>query len=104
MDNTPAAAGWIITLSTILISTQLLYNLTMLSNIYLLPSLTPLISPISAQVAATNSPKADLEWHPPNATQINNQSAVINGTGVYGLVFNDSHAPAGNGYYGGYNW
>lgn len=104
MDNYPVPAGWITTLITILISTLLLYSLTMLSNTYLLPPLTLLISPISAQLATTNSPKADLEWYPPNATQINNRSAVINGTGVYGFVFNDSHAPAGNGYYGGYNW
>ena len=104
MNNTSALIAWIFGLSTILIATLLLYNLNMLSSTYFLPPLSLLISSINAQSSAAKSPKVDLNWYPPNATQINNLSAVIHNTGVYGFVFNDSNAPPGNAYYGGYNW
>lgn len=104
MTNPLAVTGWILGLSTTLISIFLLYELAMLFNTYLLPPLSLLISSISAQITAPNSQAPDLNWHPPNATQINDLSAVINGTGVYGFVFNDSNARPGNAYYGGYNW
>jgi hypothetical protein len=44
----------------------------------------------------------DLNWYAPNATAINNLSQVINGSGVYGYIFNSSTTPAGE--YGIYNW
>lgn len=43
-------------------------------------------------------------WYPPSYTLVDDLDSVINGSGVYGFVFNNSYAPAGNNYYGGYNY
>lgn len=51
---------------------------------------------------ASTSP-VDLSWHAPNASDINNLSTVINGTGIHGFIFNTSATPAGTAY-GTYNW
>ncbi|KAL9095685.1 MAG: hypothetical protein Q9165_002117 [Trypethelium subeluteriae] len=45
----------------------------------------------------------DLTWHAPNSSQVNSLSSVINGTGVYGFIFNSSGVPTGSSY-GTYNW
>lgn len=50
-----------------------------------------------------NESAVDLAWHPPNATNINNLRAVINGTGVNGFIFNSSVTPA-TAAYSTYNW
>lgn len=59
----------------------------------------------AAQCAASNAnaSQIDLGWHAPNATIINDLSSVINGTGVYGFIFNSSLTPATSGY-STYNW
>lgn len=44
-----------------------------------------------------------LNWHAPNTTAVNNLSTVVNGSGVYGFVFNSSSTPAAQPY-GTYNW
>jgi hypothetical protein len=44
----------------------------------------------------------DNAWYPPNATWITDLSAVVNGTGVHGFIFDDSYPT--NVAYGGYNW
>ncbi len=44
----------------------------------------------------------DLTWHPPNATAINNLTAVINSTGAYGFRF-DAATPS-TVPYRTYNW
>ena len=54
-------------------------------------------------LAQLSSNATDLSWHPPNSTQVNNLSSLINGTGVYGFIFNSSTDPAGTPY-GTYNW
>ncbi|TKA72952.1 hypothetical protein B0A55_07546 [Friedmanniomyces simplex] len=41
----------------------------------------------------------DLGWYPPVKSDVNTLSTVINGTGVYGFVFNSSQAPLDT-----YNW
>ncbi|KAH0561984.1 hypothetical protein GP486_003313 [Trichoglossum hirsutum] len=51
---------------------------------------------------ATPSINADVEWHPPNATGINNLTTAINGTDVYGFIFNSSMTPGDD--YGVYNF
>lgn len=40
-----------------------------------------------------------LKWHQPSQTNINDLSTVINGTGVYGFIFNSSQGPLDT-----YNW
>jgi hypothetical protein len=44
----------------------------------------------------------DLSWHAPNATAINNLTQVMDGSGIYGWIFNISTVPAHE--YGVYNW
>ena len=65
---------------------------------YVLPSLVTLYYPVSSTIV---NGTVDLNWHPPNATAINSLANVINGTGVYGFVFNSSITP---GSYADYNW
>jgi hypothetical protein len=57
----------------------------------------------TTQCSQQTADQIDLGWHAPNATQINNLTSVINGTGIYGFVFNTSTTPATSAY-GTYNW
>lgn len=50
----------------------------------------------------TAASAVDLAWHAPSATEINNLTQVIGGSGVYGFIFNSSTTPAHG--YGTYNW
>jgi acid phosphatase len=56
---------------------------------------------VSAQCKGPAS--VDLAWHAPNSSAINNLTAVVNGTGVYGFIFNSSATPKGVPY-STYNW
>ncbi|KAK4125414.1 histidine acid phosphatase [Parathielavia appendiculata] len=49
-----------------------------------------------------NGTAVDLSWHPPKQTQLNNLTAVVNGDGVYGFIYNSSDTP--DERYGVYNW
>lgn len=55
-----------------------------------------------ATLVATSAATVDLRWYPPANTQINNLSSAINGTGVYGYIYNTSFTPDES--YGTYNW
>lgn len=58
---------------------------------------------VAASIARHSSAATvDLSWHAPNATEINDLSQVIGGSGVYGFVYNSSTTPADK--YGLYNW
>lgn len=56
---------------------------------------------VSAQCGT--SAAVDLSWHPPNSTVINSLTSAVNGTGIYGYIFNSSITPAGVPY-STYNW
>ena len=56
---------------------------------------------VSAQCGSSAS--VDLTWHPPKSTVVNSLTSVVNGTGIYGYVFNSSTTPAGVPY-STYNW
>ena len=43
-------------------------------------------------------------WYPPNKTQINDLQAVINGTDIFGFVFNDVYTAPDNAGDGTRNW
>ena len=65
--------------------------------------------PLFQSLALTQSPNdgnntttVDLNWYPPNKTNVNDLSVVINGTGTGGFIFNTSATPEGE--YGVYNW
>ena len=57
---------------------------------------------VVAQCSQSSGP-VDLGWHAPNATNINNLGAVVNGTGVDGFIFNTSTTPSTSAY-STYNW
>src|SRR5271170_4556122 len=50
-----------------------------------------------------NQSSIDLSWDPPNSTSINDLATVINGTGVFGFIFNTSITLASVSY-STYNW
>lgn len=45
----------------------------------------------------------DVSWYPSLSTKINNLDSVINGTGIYGFIFDSSTFPEGTPY-NTYNW
>ncbi|KAG9241407.1 histidine phosphatase superfamily [Calycina marina] len=63
-------------------------------------SLVALYSVLAGSARAATT--ADLNWHAPNSTSINDLAGVMSGSGVYGFVYNSSEVPAGK--YGIYNW
>ena len=58
--------------------------------------------PMMAGFKSTNS-SVNLAWYAPSNTSVTNLNHVINGTGVYGFIFNSSTDPPGTPY-GTYNW
>lgn len=50
-----------------------------------------------------SSVDVDLNWYPPAQTMINNLSTVLDGSGVYGFIFNSSSTPPELSY-STYNW
>ncbi len=62
-----------------------------------------LATEVLSQNCSQPSSPADLTWHPPNATDVNNLEHVVNGTGIDGFIFNSSITPATTSY-GTYNW
>ncbi|KAK4690182.1 hypothetical protein P7C71_g6539, partial [Lecanoromycetidae sp. Uapishka_2] len=67
------------------------FNLVKLDSVRK-PSSTPLDSPI------------DRLWNPTSLEDVNDIGTLINGSGVYGFIFNNSYSLVGNKYYGGYNY
>ena len=59
---------------------------------------------LEAQSDSRNKSSIDGLWYPPISNPINDLDTVINGSGVYGFVFNGSYAPVSNSYYGGYDY
>lgn len=53
--------------------------------------------------SCTSSGPTDLKWYAPNNTMINSLSSVVNGSGIYGYIFNSSSTPASVPY-STYNW
>lgn len=51
----------------------------------------------------SSSAQPNLSWYAPNQTMINNLTTVVNGTGVYGYIFNSSRTPSSVPY-STYNW
>ncbi|ORY58499.1 histidine acid phosphatase [Pseudomassariella vexata] len=65
----------------------------------LLGFLTTSSSSSAGQAAAV---EVDLRWHAPSQTQFNDLATALNGTGIYGFIFNSSTTP--DAEYGTYNW
>jgi hypothetical protein len=56
----------------------------------------------SAALASSVTAAVDLKWYAPNATQINNLTSVLSGSGVYDFVYNNSYPT--DVPYGTYDW
>jgi hypothetical protein len=52
----------------------------------------------SGTQAADMAISVDLSWHAPISSNTNSLSSAINGTGIYGFVFNSSTLPEGTPY------
>ncbi|KAK4099284.1 histidine acid phosphatase [Parathielavia hyrcaniae] len=55
-----------------------------------------------SQSSHRGNERVDLSWHPPKQTKLNNLTAVVDGDGVYGFIYNSSDTP--DDVYGVYNW
>lgn len=98
MNHVPVLA-WLLLLLALGSSLYLVVSIGMLINQWILPTFGYL-----TLLDAQNSSSIDTLWHPPTLNQINDLDTVINGKDVYGFIFNNSYAPASNGYYGGYDY
>lgn len=101
---TARPAFWILTVIPVLV-VVLLYRL--FSQEIAAMRFNPTTTFMAALVASlarhgTATSTVDLSWHAPSATEINNLTQVIGGSGVYGFIFNSSTTPAHE--YGTYNW
>ena len=94
----PMITTWTYPILLITLFVLLLSSLSMLLKSKLIPALGLLSISTYAQNASSS---IGLNWYPPIASEINNLSTVINGTGVYGFIFNSSVTP---GSYETYNW
>ena len=103
MHNVSAVA-WILLLVALGAAAYLILNVGILLAEYMFPAMGFLTEMPNEYYTFLTSSSINATWYPPNSTHINNLNAVINGTGVYGFIFNNSYAPADNSYYGGYNW
>lgn len=81
--------------SLILLSIVILIPPTMLNSMPR-PSVLSLLLPAVARAAV------DVAWHAPAQTNINNLTTALNGSGIYGFIFNSSNTPSSQ--YGTYNW
>ncbi|KAK8215244.1 hypothetical protein M8818_002256 [Zalaria obscura] len=68
-----------------------------------IPLLFTLSSIKSFVASQSTNGSVDLSWYAPAASQIDNLNTVINGSGVYGFIFNSSVLPRGTSY-GTYDW
>jgi hypothetical protein len=80
---------------TILLSTALLASSAWFTMHYLYSF--PVLFSFASVVSASNA-TVDLSWHAPPATEVSDLKSVINGTDVWGFVFNSSKTPAGLSY------
>lgn len=82
---------------------SLIVSAGMLVTRWMLP-LFGLSTLLKAQSDSTYNSSINELWYPPISNPINDLDAVINGTDVYGFIFNGSYAPVSNDYYGGYDY
>jgi hypothetical protein len=89
-----SALAIIMSISSVMLYTFLFYQFSLRASVSALVS--------SAALDKSPSASIDTAWYAPNATWITDLSAVVNGTGTNGFIFNNSLPE--NVTYGGYNW
>lgn len=81
------------------IGINLAFGLTMSSKTTLLAFMS---TSLTHQPMTYNTTMAKQPWFQPNASNINNLSYAINGSGAFGFIYNSSNNPTEG--YGAYNW
>ena len=102
MSHVPVFA-WFLLLFLSVALLSFIVSTGMLVTQWILPVLG-LSTLLEAQSDSRNNSSIDGLWYPPISNPINDLDTVINGSGVYGFVFNGSYAPVSNSYYGGYDY
>ena len=95
--------AWFLLLLLCVLLLSLIVSTGMLVTQWMLP-VFGLLTLLEAQSGPTYNSSLDGLWYPPTSNPVNDLDAVINGTGVYGFIFNGSYAPVSNDYYGGYDY
>ena len=95
--------AWFLLLLLCVSLLSLILSTGMLVTQWMLP-LLGFLTLLEAQSNCTYNSSIHDSWFPPTSNPINDLNAVINGTGVYGFIFNGSYSPVSNDYYGGYDY
>ena len=95
--------AWFLLLLLCAILLSLIVSAGLLVTQWILPTFG-FLTPQEAQNGSMYNSSTDTLWYAPTPNPINDLSTVINGTGVYGFIFNGSYAPVSNDYYGGYDY
>ncbi len=103
MGHVPILA-WILIAVTLSGTIWLLGSVAIFAKTWIFSAVVEVTELEDASKTSSYNSTVDSLWYPPRDTLINNLGAVTNDDGVYGFIFNDSSAPAGNDYYGGYNY
>ena len=98
-----SVSAWVLLLLLLVCLVSLLVNVGMLVGQWILPTFGYLTL-LDPQDGFVYNSSIDDMWYPPTPKPINDLDTVINGTGVYGFIFNNSYAPESSDYYGGYNY
>lgn len=73
------------------------------ASMWLAPRLRFLLAALSVLPGMIGDGRAvDLSWHAPSRSRVNNLTAALTDSGVYGFIFNSSVTP--DDEYGTYNW
>lgn len=103
MGHVPILA-WILLVVTLSGTIWLLGSVAIFTKTWIFSAFAEVTELEDASKPSLYNSSIDSLWYPPRDTPIGNLGAVIDDDGVYGFIFNDSSAPAGNDYYGGYNY
>ena len=95
--------AWFLLLLLCVLLLSFIVSAGMLFTQWLLPTFG-FLTLLEVQNGSMYNSSIDKLWYPPDSNPINDLNTVINGTGVYGFVFNSSYAPVSNDYYGGYDY
>lgn len=95
--------AWFLLLLLCVLLLSLIVSAGVLVTQWILPTFG-FLTLLEAQNGSMYNSSIDILWYPPISNPINDLNTVINGTDVYGFIFNGSYAPVSNDYYGGYDY
>ncbi len=103
MGHVPILA-WILFVVTLSGTIWLLGSVAIFTKTWIFGAITEVTELEEASNLGLYNSSIDSLWYPPRDAPISDLGAVTSDNGVYGFIFNGSSAPAGNDYYGGYNY